>query len=336
MTVSVYTKSNEYSVPRGLVGFQERISDGVYEGIVWFGDVSAQTVTIETDNLTHESHEGGIGQQDLDTPIRIKRSGSLTVDNCNAANVASFFGASVSTHTQDSTPITNETIRHVKPGRSWVLGNTSGGLRVRSVSSVSVDFKATARANSTAYAVGDIYVPATPNNHAYICTVAGTSGGSLPSFMTDGTTYTDGTATFKDIGTINSLTAGTDYILDAARALLSVEITGKLATVYANAVTAVGAGNFELKVDVDYTPEATTWTKIETGTVATKRGKLWIEQDNPFGANQQVVMPDCTLAPSGELPLIASDDAVAQMAFAVGINILNSATPAIRVDRFAA
>jgi len=170
MAVSVYTKSNEYSVPRGLVGFQERLSDGVYDGIEWFGDVSAQTVSVETENLTHESHEGGIGQRDLDTPIRITRSGGLTVDNCNAANVARFFGASVSTHTQASTPIVNELIRHIKPGRSWVLGNTSGGLRVRSVSSVAVDFKATARANTTAYTVGQIYVPATPNNHAYICT----------------------------------------------------------------------------------------------------------------------------------------------------------------------
>lgn len=336
MAVSVYTKSNEYSVPRGLVGFQERLSDGVYDGIEWFGDVSAQTVSVETENLTHESHEGGIGQRDLDTPIRITRSGALTVDNCNAANVAKFFGASVSTHTQASTPIVNELIRHIKPGRSWVLGNTSGGLRVRSVSSVAVDFKATARANTTAYTVGQIYVPATPNNHAYICTIAGTSAGTPPTFTTDGTTFADDTATFKDLGVINSLTAGTDYILDATRALLSVEITGKLATVYANAVTAVGAGNFELQVEVDYTPAATTWTKIETGSVSTKRGKLWIEQDNPFGANQQLVIPDCTLAPGGELSFIASDDAVSTMEFTVGINILNSTTPAIRVDRFAA
>ncbi len=336
MTVSVYTKSNEYSVPRGLVGFQERISDGVYEGIVWFGDVSAQTVSIETENLTHESHEGGIGQQDLDTPIRIKRTGALTVDNCSANNVASFFGATVSTHTQAATPVTNELIRHVKPGRSWVLGNTSGGLRVRSVSSVTVSFKATNRANSTAYTVGQIYVPATPNDHAYVCTVAGTSDAAPPTFNTAGSTHTDGTATFKDIGTITGLTAATDYILDATRALVSVEITGKLADAYASALAAVGVGNFELQVEVDYTPAATTWTKIETGSVATKRGKLWVEQDNPFGANQQMVMPDCTLAPTGELAFIASDDAVSTMGFAVGINILNSSTPAIRVDRFAA
>lgn len=334
MAVSVYTKSNEYSVPRGLVGFQERISDGVYEGIVWFGDVSAQTVSIETDNLTHESHEGGIGQQDLDTPIRIRRTGSLTVDNANATNIASFFGATVSTHTQASTPVSNELIRHVKPGRSWVLGNTSGGLRVRSVSSVSVDFKATARANSTAYTAGQIYVPATPNDHAYICTVAGTSDSSPPTFNTSGSTHTDGTATFKDLGVITSLAAGTDYILDATRALVSVEVTGKLADAYDSAVAAVGSGNFELQVEVDYTPAATTWTKIETGSVATKRGKLWIEQDNPFGTNQQLVIPDCTLAPSGELSFIASDDAISTMEFAVGINILNSTTPAMRVDRF--
>lgn len=58
------------------------------------------------------------------------------------------------------------------------------------------------RANSTAYAVGDFYVPATPNGHYYKVIAAGTSGSTPPTFATDGTTFADGTATVQDMGLI--------------------------------------------------------------------------------------------------------------------------------------
>lgn len=58
------------------------------------------------------------------------------------------------------------------------------------------------RANSHAYVAGDKYKPVTPNAHWYICTVAGTSAGSAPSFPTNGSSYSDGTATFMDAGLI--------------------------------------------------------------------------------------------------------------------------------------
>lgn len=86
----------------------------------------------------------------------------------------------------------------------------------------SVKVKAAARANSTAYAVGDLYVPATPNTHVYKVTVAGTSAASPPSFTTDGTTFADGTATVQDIGlqVVNAAnyakTLGGVYVADGA------------------------------------------------------------------------------------------------------------------------
>lgn len=57
-----------------------------------------------------------------------------------------------------------------------------------------------ARQNSHAYAVGDRYVPASANGHWYQVTVAGTSASSPPTFATDRTTFTDGTATVQDMG----------------------------------------------------------------------------------------------------------------------------------------
>lgn len=331
---TIYTKTNTYQVPRGLIGFQELNSNGTYEGIEWLGNAPSQTLNIETDNITHENSEGGLGQQDLDQPIRIRRTGELVVDNVNAANIARFLGGTVETVTQSATPITGETITNVKPGRTWMFGNTSGSLRVRNVSSVTCVVKAAARVNSTAYTVGQLYQPATPNTHLYVCTVAGTSDSSLPSFTTNGTTYSDGTATFKDVGVL-TLVSGTDYKLDLVRGLISAEVTGVINTLYNNLVTAVGAGNFVLELTVGYTPSATPFTRISTGSVATKTGRLLIEQYSPIGKSYSVLMASATLAPGGDFPLISSEDEVIQMTFAVGINLLDNATPAIVADELA-
>ncbi len=44
--------------------------------------------------------------------------------------------------------------------------------------------------------------PPTANGHIYQCTVAGTSGATPPStWPTDGSTFTDGGVTWKDMGT---------------------------------------------------------------------------------------------------------------------------------------
>lgn len=58
-----------------------------------------------------------------------------------------------------------------------------------------------ARANSTAYALGDFVIPATPNGFYYEYILAGTSGGSIPTFPTYiGGQVVDGTAVLSCSG----------------------------------------------------------------------------------------------------------------------------------------
>ncbi len=93
-------------------------------------------------------------------------------------------------------------------------GYTTGGVQLASktVTYTAADSWGTARANSTAYTVGQIVRPATGNGFLYRCAVAGTSGASIPTFSTVlGGNTTDGGVTWDTVG------AGI-IVLDAADA----------------------------------------------------------------------------------------------------------------------
>jgi len=61
-------------------------------------------------------------------------------------------------------------------------------------------WSAPAWASGTSYSVGDVVIPTTANGHMYICTAAGTSGSSEPTWPTmDGNTVTDNTVTWECI-----------------------------------------------------------------------------------------------------------------------------------------
>jgi|SRR6185436_2337244 len=83
-------------------------------------------------------------------------------------------------------------------------GYTAGGatLGSKTLTLTAADSWATAWAASTAYAVGDIVHPLVTNGHLYICTVAGTSNSSAPSWPTvHRAAVTDNTVTWAEFGT---------------------------------------------------------------------------------------------------------------------------------------
>lgn len=80
---------------------------------------------------------------------------------------------------------------------------------------------ATARANTTPYALNAYATPATPNDRYYKATTAGTSGGTVPTWPTTiGDTVTDGTVVWTCAGK-TTLVADTDYQVRAAGLLVS-------------------------------------------------------------------------------------------------------------------
>ncbi|SFK92458.1 hypothetical protein SAMN05216275_14155 [Streptosporangium canum] len=78
-------------------------------------------------------------------------------------------------------------------------GYTAGGatLASKTVTYTAANSWTTQRANSTAYTVGDVVRPATGNGLVYRCVVAGTTGGSIPTYTTVvGDDFTDGGVTW--------------------------------------------------------------------------------------------------------------------------------------------
>jgi hypothetical protein len=55
---------------------------------------------------------------------------------------------------------------------------------------------------------GSVVIPTTPNSHAYLATVSGTSAGSEPTWPTGGGTVTDGTVHWVDLGSTHAAGGG--------------------------------------------------------------------------------------------------------------------------------
>lgn len=82
-------------------------------------------------------------------------------------------------------------------------GYSAGGVTLASktITVTPANSWGTARADSTAYAVGDVVRPAAGNGHLYKCIVAGTSAGTPPTFPTvAGQTVADGGVTWAEAG----------------------------------------------------------------------------------------------------------------------------------------
>lgn len=108
-------------------------------------------------------------------------------------------------------------------------GYTAGGATLGSatITNTVANSWATTAATSTAYVVNDIVKPSGGNTHLYMCIVAGTSGGSAPTWPTVARqTVADGTVTWAEIG--SSINA-----FDAADASWSSStLTARYAVVY--------------------------------------------------------------------------------------------------------
>lgn len=144
--------------------------------------------------------------------------------------------------------ITNE----VANGNGYTTGGATLGTKAASYVAAA---SATARQNSTAYTLGQLVRPSTANGYVYQCVVAGTSGGSAPTYPTViGTTVTDGGVTW--------LCVGRGYIMfDAADpSWANATITARYAVIYDDTPATNGAKPLLWLIDFEANVSSTNGT----------------------------------------------------------------------------
>lgn len=114
--------------------------------------------------------------------------------------------------------------------------------------------------------------------------------------------------TIKDTTEATTYVAGTDYNVDPE--------TGRVQILEAGAIV---AGN----VKFGYTPVAAAFESVKSGAVAKLQGALRVVSSNAAGGDRDWYLPKVTLAPEGDLALIAEGTDVVSMTFA--IKVLKSA-----------
>src|SRR6185436_15769925 len=144
-------------------------------------------------------------------------------------------------------------------------GYSAGGatLTTKTLTATAANSWGVVWAASTAYVVGDVVKPLVSNGHLYRCVVAGTSGGSAPSWTTvHGQVTVDNTATWVEIGT-NIVTFDCDDPSWAAST-----ITARYGVVYKSTGTAGTSaliGYLDFGGDISSTAAAFTLTVSASG-----------------------------------------------------------------------
>lgn len=288
---------------RGTAKFAPKNSDGTFQIPLILSPSSDLSFTMASNSVSYTSAESGIGKI-LDTTLTdLARSLKLVCNKVDDETRGLFIVGDLSKVTQTSGTVTAEETDYVRVNRSAMLGGGSGVFGISAVTVSSFEgATAASRVNSHAYLVGDVYVPATPNTHWYMVTVAGSSAASPPSFTTNGTSFTDGTATVIDMGLI-AYTLTTDYTLDTNLGEVLIPSTGAIAAAVANVPAAVLNLGRTFRLSVDYTRSAQVFNRVSASDVANLEGHFWFTEDNPKKGNGRWYMDSVQMAPSGDFAL---------------------------------
>ena len=226
------------SSTRGFIGkgtIRLRARDGS-ENPFELGNVVTLETSVSTDSKSRINYQAA-GGGELDKQERISGvSLKISSDDFRPSNLALALRASASSLASQA--VANEQIK------AFNLQNNPLSYIPDPTQSFTVAVDGGTWAGTTAYALGDVVINTT---HAYVVTAAGTSAASAPTWPTNGSTVTDGTVTWKDIG-LAALTKDTHYSVEGGGLRFLAAASG-----YFPATTPAGKG---LPIKASYTRNA--------------------------------------------------------------------------------
>lgn len=137
--------NKQYVLGRGELYFDAMTPNTTNKtGERFIGNVTAFSLTIESETLDHFDSTQGVREKDDSVLLQINRTGAMTTDNMDTENFALFILGATTTVTQANTPVIDEPINGVLVDRYYQLGVTTGNPSgVRGVSAVTVEDDAT-------------------------------------------------------------------------------------------------------------------------------------------------------------------------------------------------
>lgn len=191
------------SLTRGYIGkgpVRLRARDGSADPFE-LGNVTSLQTNVNMDRKARVDFQAA-GGGELDVNERITSyAGKISIDDFKPQVLALALRGSVTA--QASLAVSNEKLRAFAGQRSFFATIPDP------TQTVTVTVDGGTWAGTTAYAAGAVLINTT---HAYVATTGGTSGASAPTWPTTGSTVTDGTVVWKDVG-LAALVKDTHYSL---------------------------------------------------------------------------------------------------------------------------
>jgi hypothetical protein len=300
------THDNALQKRKGFAHAELMNDDGTFQAATQLSPSSELNFSIATEETPYISQESGVGEILDNTIDSVTRTFTLTCNRMTREIRALFVVGKISELSQPTGSVTVDISGYVAGGRSFQLGgSTNNGAGIFGVTSVVVSsyegLEADAHATSTVYEVGDFVVPATPNDHWYVCTAGGTSHTSAPTWPTNGGTVAEtGGVTWRDLGLIEYV-AGTDYELDADYAIGNIPSTGAIATAAARIPAVIRDTGKTFRLSSDYTRSAKTVNQIAADSERGSREcRFRFYTQNPKGGQEVWYAPLATLTPTGD------------------------------------
>jgi hypothetical protein len=273
--------------------YMDRLAyDGSSTGFVLAGNATQFAIQEETETKERISTGRDTYGQALDT-ASIKKPAKITIslDELHKDNLAMALLGDVSDLSQGSGTGETETVTAMLDKLIQLAKSNlaDANFKVENEDGASApDWEA-----STSYVLDDTTIPTTPNGHYYKCTTAGTSDTSEPTWTTDGSTVSDGSAVWTDMGVIE-YTVTTDYTINHRIGLVKPLSSGSIIE------------GESLQVTYDF--NAISGSLISGSVQPTIKTKLMLDGRNAADGKAVIVRIDeAVLSPSSDVDFLSDD-----------------------------